>query len=407
MTQLNLPRLLLVTEAPLHKNSTGIDRTLFNLLDTYPPDKFALYTQKNSSLLPDTSPPLNQNVITFRSEFIPYFKNRLGLLLNNFIASLNFQILDWQSIANLEPIEQFNPNVILICPSTPAAMILGYRLARQLGCPYIIYFMDDWIAKVQRHWLSNNVQRYAKQVLQNAKGWLMISSQLERDLKERYRIIPKSSLIVHNPVDLSSLPPPDFSIHQGTFKVIYAGSIWIMHYDAIKAVAEAIFDLRREGYDIELILHTPPLFWHQYQDFWESHQVINGGMIPYDDLHLHLQQGDLLLVASSFIPELAHVTRSSVQTKITDYMASGRPILAFGPDYSACNQFLKAWKSSLVCDEIDLHSIKAVLFQAITDRSINQSLGHQAYRVVMDHFDKQIISHDLSQFITLIYGVTS
>ena len=50
---------------------------------------------------------------------------------------------------------------------------------------------------------------------------------------------------------------------------------------------------------------------------------------------------------------------------------------------------------------------QAVLFQAITDRSINQSLGHQAYRVVMDHFDKQIISHDLSQFITLIYGVTS
>ena len=399
MTQLNLPRLLLVTEAPLHKNSTGIDRTLFNLLDTYPPDKFALYTQKNSSLLPDTSPPLNQNVITFRSEFIPYFRNRLGLLLNNFIASLNFQILDWQSIANLEPIEHFKPNVILICPNSPAAMIVGYRLARKLRCPYIIYFMDDWIAKDQRHWLSSNVQHYAKQVLQNAKGWLMISSQLEHDLKERYRIIPKSSLIIHNPVDLSSLPPPDFSIHQGTFKVIYAGSIWSMHYDAVKAVTEAIFDLRREGYDIELVLHTPPVFWHQYQDFWESHGVINGGMIPYDDLHFHLQKGDLLLVASSFSPELAHVTRSSVQTKITDYMASGRPILACGPDYSACNQFLTTWQCGLVCNSCNSSDILEVIKVAMKNKIETQNLAKKAYYVAKASFDKDQVNKGLYRFI--------
>jgi glycosyltransferase involved in cell wall biosynthesis len=404
MTQLNLPRLLLVTEAPLHKNSTGIDRTLFNLFDTYPPHKFALYTQKNSSLLHDTSPPLNQNVITFRSEFIPYFKNKLGLLLNNFIASLNFQILDWRPISNLEAINQFKPNIILICPNAPAAMILGYRLARQLRCPYIIYFMDDWIAKVYLYWLSNNVQRYAKKVLQNAQGWLMISSQLEHDLKERYRTISKRSLIVHNPVDLSSLPPPDFSIHQGTFKVIYAGSIWIMHYDAIKAVAEAIFDLRKEGHDIELVLHTPPFFWHQYQDFWESHGVVNGGMIPYDDLHLHLQKGDLLLVASSFKPELAHVTRSSVQTKITDYMASGRPILACGPDYSACNKFLTNSQCGMVCNSCNSSAILEVIKVAMKNKVETQNLAKKAYYVAQASFDKDQVNKGL---YTFIYSVNS
>ena len=399
MTQRNLPRLLLVTEAPLHKNSTGIGRTLLNLLDAYPPDKFALYFQKNSTLLPDTSPPLNQNVITFRSEFIRYLKNRLGSRLNNLISCLNFQILDWLPILNFEAIKKFKPNVILICPNTPAAMILGYKLAQQLNCPYIIYFMDDWIAKVHISWLSSGVQRYADQVLQNAKGWLMISHQLESDLKERYKAIPKNSLIIHNPVDFSSLTPPDLSIHQGTFKVIYAGSIWAMHYDAIKAVAEAIFYLRKANHDIEFILHTPPLFWNQYQDFWESHEVINGGMIPYDNLHIHLQKGDLLLVASSFTPELAHVTRSSVQTKITDYMASGRPILACGPVYSACNEFIKEHKCGIICNSLDLSCIKCLLMEAKEKRNFNQKLACQAYRTASQHFNKKDKIQQLYQFI--------
>lgn len=393
-----LPRLLVITEAPLRKNSTGLDRTLFNLLDTYPPDNFFLYTQSDPSGSILTDPPLNKAVTTF-STFLPHIHNKFGLFFNKFIDSCNFQLLDWLPIPSLKALQKLNPEVVIICPTTPASLILGYKVVQRLNCPYLIYIMDDWLAKVNTIWLSSSVQQYVKQVLQKADGWLMISDQLKCDLQERYQVIPPTSLIVHNPVDLASLPAPDFSIHHGTFKIIYAGSIWVMHYDAVAIVAETVFQLRNEGHDIEFILHTPSPFWQEYQDFWESRQVVNGGMIPYDDLHLYLQKGDLLLVASSFLPEYAHITRSSVQTKITDYMASGRPILAYGPGYSACNQFIKKWKCGLECNSSLSSDLSKIIQIAMQTKNSQKSLAQQAYSVAENTFDKPQISQKLNSFI--------
>jgi len=346
-----------------------------------------------------TDPPLNKAVTTF-STFLPHIHNKFGLFFNKFIDSCNFQLLDWLPIPSLKALQKLNPEVVIICPTTPASLILGYKVVQRLNCPYLIYIMDDWLAKVNTIWLSSSVQQYAKQVLQKADGWLMISDQLKCDLQERYQVVPPTSLIVHNPVDLASLPAPDFSIHHGTFKIIYAGSIWVMHYDAVAIVAETVFQLRNEGHDIEFILHTPSPFWQQYQDFWESRQVVNGGMIPYDDLHLYLQKGDLLLVASSFLPEYAHITRSSVQTKITDYMASGRPILAYGPGYSACNQFVKIHQCGLICETSQVSSLKSFLIKAKQNYNDHQSLGHQAYRILQCHFDKTYQTSNLYKVIS-------
>lgn len=397
--QQSLPRLLLVSEAPLNQNGTGIDRTLFNLLDQYPINQFRLYTTCESSGQTLTSPPFNTKVTRFKPAILPLIPNRLGLIFNPLLRYLNYQLLDWLPLQNLEEVKAFNPEVILICPNTPAALVIGYKISEALDCPFLIYFMDDWIDNDDSKWILGGIQQYSKLLLERADGWLMISSQLENDLVGRYRILPKRSLVVHNPVDLASLSQPDFSIHEGTFKIIYAGSIWTMHYDAVTVIADAIFELRRQGYDIEFILHTPAVFWQKYQLFWESRQVVNGGMIPYKDLQTYLQQADLLLVASSFRQDHAHVSRSSVQTKLTDYMASGRPILSCGPIYGACNGFVKNWNCGLICNTDNISAIKQLLIQAVQDRATNQVFAYNAFHVVKQQFDKQKVSEKLYQFI--------
>lgn len=395
-----LPKLLLVSEAPLNQNGTGIDRTLFNLLDDYPMDRFMLYTVGDKSGHSDTSPPFDGNVATFKDCYVPLVNNRLGRFCNPLLQIVNLQLLDLLSLADNQKIVEFAPEIVLICPNSPSALIAGYKITQELGCPFLIYFMDDWIYNNRSQWLSGGVQQYSQALLSQASGWLTISDQLEKELINRYGILPDRSLVVHNPVELSILSPPDFSLHEGTFKVVYAGSIWSMHFDAVAAIAEAIFELRQDGCDIELILHTPQIFWDQYQQSWQSWQVTYGSMIPYHDLQIYLKRADLLLVASSFKPEYTHITRSSVQTKLTDYMASGRPILSCGPVYSACNDFIHQRNCGLVCDNSNIESIKFVLQQAIDERVVSQSFAQTAFDIVSSVFDKHQVTHQLFQFIS-------
>jgi glycosyltransferase involved in cell wall biosynthesis len=396
----DLPRLLLVSEVSLNEEGTGINRTLYNLLEGYPPDRLMLYTADQSVKNEPTAPRFQRNVVTFPERFFPYLTNRLGTWLNPILERCNYQLIEWLSLANYQQIADFSPEMILICPNTPLGLVIGHKVTQHFDIPFLIYFMDDWVAQANTSWLSGDVQSICSYILQKAAGCLMISQQLEQDLAKRYKLEPKRSLIVHNPVDLAQKTPPNFINHVGdTFRVAYAGAIWPMHYDAIASVAEAIHQLRSNGLNIELVLYTPQSFWNLYQENWQNWEVKYGSLIPYEELNQYLQQADLLLVASSFLPEHAHVTRSSVQTKLTDYMASGRAILACGPSYAACNQFVKHWKCGLVCDTQQVAQIKELLLNQIQNPDEIEMLGKNAFAVVHENFEAGKVRSNLYSFI--------
>ncbi|MFM6219487.1 MAG: glycosyltransferase [Dolichospermum sp.] len=396
----DLPRLLLVSEASLDSERTGLNRTLVNLFAEYPADRFMVYSPKSTWKNYPTSPPLNQNVATFPDKFLPRINNRIGSILNPIFQAIDSQLLDSLPIAEQEKIREFAPEVILICPVGIVGLLMGYKVAQYFQCPFISYFMDDFLYGNYQRWLSGELQSLGRNALEKASGWLMISSQLEKELINRYQLAPKRSLIVHNPVDLSNKSFPEFSPKTGgTFRVVYAGAIWNMHYDALAVIAEAIYELKCSGVDIELVLHTAQNFWDLYQGNWQKWDVKYGSFIPYEHLNQYLQQADLLLVVSSFLPEYAHITASSVQTKLTDYMASGKPILACGPSYAACNQFIKTWNCGLLCESNQVDEIKETLLKQIQNPKKLDSLARTAFKVVIDNFESSKVISNLYQFI--------
>lgn len=397
----NLPRLLIVSESTLSQNSRGANRTLANLFESYPTERLAVFAPQEQLKIEPTAASLK--AYSFRSSYLPGIRNRIGKFINPILTAINLQLLDWLPTANRKNLEEFSPEVILICPITPIALVMGYKLTKYFNCPAITYFMDDWVASNNTWWLSGNVNHITRQLLAKSAGWISISEQLEKSLAQRYQIKPKKAAIVHNPVDLSGKELPDFEASSNnTFKVVYAGSIWQMHYDAIAVIAQAIWQLQNEGKNIELILHTANSFWNQYRENWQKWNVKNGGFIPYKELNYHLQQGDLLLVASSFLPEHSFMTRSSVQTKITDYMASGKPILSCGPNYSACNYFIKKWNCGLVCETNKVLEVKTILKEQILNRHSNQRYAEIAFDVLKTKFEKKIVSNNLYKFIDII-----
>lgn len=407
----NLPRLLIVSELSLSfsKDGRSANPTLFNLFESYPAELLMQYVPTSTLRDNPPSPPFEQRVISFPSQYLPVIRNRLGNVLNYFINRINCQFMQWLPIPNKSQLNDFDPEIILVCPITPFCLVMGYKLMMEFDRPFLIYFMDDWMAYRSSRWLyiflekliNPYIQSLTHTILKKSKDWLIISEQLKNELSSRYKITPQSSLVVHNPVDLSNKSLPNFEKKSSNdiFRIAYAGSIQIMHYDALAVVAEAVYELRCEGVSVELVVYTAQGFWDFYQTRLETWEVIYGGLIPYNELSENLKYADMLLVATSFLPEYAYVIRSSVLTKLTDYMATGIPMMSCGPSYSACNHFVHKWDCGLVCDTNNLPDVKAFLVTQMNNYSLNQQIAVNAFDVLKNQFEKNTISNSLYDFI--------
>lgn len=251
------------------------------------------------------------------------------------------------------------------------------------------------------------LHRLAQELLAAAPCWLMISEELKTTLQKRYQLASKPCLVVHNPApavqlavgnlqlardsgdqelaggnlqlagdsgdqelavgnlqlaggsgdqelaggseDETPCKPPTANCQLSNRQLsnrqlIYAGSIWPMHADALIAVAKAIHGLQQQGHTAyQLHLYVNPAHWAQYQQALAGAGVHFKGWKPYREVLQCLPHAWLLLCTASF--EAAHqsFSRSSVQTKLTDYMSAGKPILFVGPAESASGRFVENW----------------------------------------------------------------
>lgn len=393
-------KVLLITEATLSANGGGISQTLYNLFAAYPVDQLMAYTPEQHLKQHPPTPPYDQACITYRKELLPFVRNRLSFLLNPAISKINIQRNAWRGIPELEKIQTFDPHVLLICPNELHSLLMGWRIAMALNKPYIIFFMDDWMAEKVFRWIGGSLQTLVREVLAQAKAWLMISEPLKIILAERYQIKVPPTLVVHNPVD-TPYKVPDFTpAVNKKFTIVYAGSIWPMHYDALLLTAKALKVLK-EVYqtDAEILIYAKEEFWKWRKEELGAYPVRYGGYVPYHELQDKLHIGNLLLVTSSFLPEYASFSQSSVQTKLTDYMNSGVPMLSVGPTYSACHAFIKQWQCGIVFSQLDDKSLATFLIQQMNKSAELAVTAQRAFEVVKEHFSSLRIRQKLYDFI--------
>jgi glycosyltransferase involved in cell wall biosynthesis len=394
-----LPKLLLISEVTL---TTTANPTLFNLFKAYPPDRLLSIAPTSSMRAHPPQPPLDRLYLEFAEDVLP--KPRRGYsFVRPLLEPANIYLRDMLPLPHAKRIFEFGPEVLVISPIGPPCLVMGQKLSRTLGVPTIAYFMDDWPATGARSWLGRKFWKRTRALLEQSDAWIMISEELRDVMAQRYRVPTKPTLVAHNPVDLSGQFASGARAQRtGRFRVLYAGSVQQMHYDALLAVTTAVWRLRSAGVDIELVLHTAPYFEQKYRADWDRLGVVLGGLVPYEKLPGVLGDADLLLVALSFMPEMAHMAMYSLLTKITDYMASGVPLLVCGPPGSASVNFVKRWACGLTCETDNVDQIKDLL-KGQLDRPVRSAeLAARAYHVLEQEFAVGPVQRRLYKFLAQV-----
>src|SRR5206468_2949668 len=132
--------------------------------------------------------------------------------------------------------------------------------------------------------------------------------------------------------EIFSATPPNRA--EVPIRILYAGGI-VENAETLVRLIKA-GSLERYGVPACSLDLYVPLTRERFAEMGWAHDFINlRGWVSSSELHRALCAADVLFLPASFAKEEVAVVIAGFPTKTADYMASGKPILVFGPEYSS------------------------------------------------------------------------
>lgn len=274
-------------------------------------------------------------------------------------------------------VRDFRPDVIYAPMSGIRMMRLTRRLSQLSGAPVVPHFLDDWPSTLFQHGEVGGRARRTlldelERTLDDAAGVGAISAAMATEYAHRYGI---DAVPLMNCIETLDRPkePAMGAGHQIRFA--YVGGLHLGRAALLLEVARAIESTPQAT----LLVHAPredlDLFGAAFTGI---RSVQWGPSLPVTDVHTALASADVLVHLESFAEATIRYTRLSISTKIPQYLAAARPILAVGPREVASIQHLRQSGAAVVVDRVLGPTLGAAVKQLTDDQARRESLSEFA-----------------------------
>ena len=308
-------------------------------------------------------------------------KSAARRVLSPFLESLSYKLPP--SIS--EGIRVFNPNILYTLGGSLRQLQIAIDISGEMNIPLAIHFMDDWPSILYRSpWLAPlrfRLHRLTTALVGQAKVRLAISEAMASEYHTRYQaeFVPFMNCVSRSKV---RLPGTAISRDSKARTICYFGGLHLGRWKSILSLAEAIkrhalnaeFELGIYCRDADAEAHRKEFVGYSFVHFKTA--------VPPGQVSEVMEAADALLHVESFLPEHRSYTRLSISTKIPEYLAANRPILAIGPAEVASIQYLQDHRSAIVATDIDPDEMAKKVRQLL-DREVVAELGQNAFDLVM------------------------
>lgn len=359
-----MKNVLIISAKPLDcNNATGI--TLKNIFQEFSGENlYHLYNDVENSNL-EQSFNLNRKVIHDSEKSSGSTSNKKkGVTHNNFKSSLK-DILPFYISTELQNfLKESKIDIIYSLLGNVRTLDLTYRVHSYLKAPVVIHFMDDWPGSLYQQNFYFFFQRKILQyklykILNLCKKVYVISDSMQKEYKKRYEIESKTLM---NCVQIHSCKE---NVRNKKIKILYSGGLHLKR----DLVLEKVFFVCNK-YFKDLI--TFDLFLSEqdqnfYKDLFLRYSDIIGNVqyVRSENISDLLYNYNLLMHLESFDEDVIKYTKFSISTKIPQYLAASRAILAFGPDGIASIDYIRENNVGYVCN--DLNRIKNIFEEILSD----------------------------------------
>jgi glycosyltransferase involved in cell wall biosynthesis len=309
-------------------------------------------------------------------------------------------------------VRAFSPQVVYcyVLQSPP----VFWTLPRLLGTPYVTHIMDDWPRLedsrpgLLRRGFWNPVRRWAlRRLFRGAALNLGICDEMCAAFASRYgsRFVP-----FHNCVELAPYGAGKryTRARDDLFDLVYIGSVHKKkELDSLVELKNAVLAVADRVPGLRLTVHHPP----REEDCWNFREflqapphVVAGDYLAPDALPQRLVDADALVLALGFEGESQTYLRYSFQTKVPEYLASGTPVLVYGP---AGNPNVLAARRDgwgVVVDRRDPSRLAAGLTDLAEKEELRRTLGMAGRTIASERYDAKLVRRRFRESLATAAG---
>jgi glycosyltransferase involved in cell wall biosynthesis len=288
-----------------------------------------------------------------------------------------------------EEVTGFRPDVIYSMLGTNGMLRLVLDVQKRCRVPIVPHFMDDWPGilyrrSILRPLLRTQLRRRLGRIIASSPVRLTIGPEMAEAYTRRYRCEFRPFLNAVEPEWLVRSQPAPAAGRR--LVITYVGGLHLRRWRALRDIAEQVRELRAEGLDAELLVHTQPRFAAEAQQLEMPGVVRLGGPLDPSQVAPVLRAADVLVHVESFDEKVRSYTRYSVSTKIPEALGAGRPILAYGPGELASISYVARACAGISVAREDPGELRAALRALLRSETLRRELGSHGFEVACrDH----------------------
>jgi glycosyltransferase involved in cell wall biosynthesis len=303
--------------------------------------------------------------------------------------------------------QTFLPQVIYAQPCDPLPFYwwLPYRLSQSLEIPLITHIMDDWPGLLEKKYISNIpkvciLKHELPRLLKSSQKNLGISDQMCKAFEKRYNV---PFVKFHNSIEVEKWMEicQNYEDTKNVFNISYTGALVSrMQLQSVIDLAVVVSRLREKGHNIFFNIYAS----HLYDKVANSHLtgfpgVLYRGYIEHAKLPGCLASADVLFLPVNFDGKSLHFVRYSMPTKVPEYMASGTPVLVYGPLETPPVSYADSCKWGYVVSNRNLEELENAVLELMSSVKLRKELGQRARNLALQDFDADKIRQEFRQLI--------
>lgn len=362
---------------------TGGGNTTVNLLETESPGMEVFYaTPKHHPphlhLFPELTPRMCEfDNGRFPLPLLPEAKFGLVRWLNERVISPPNKWFQKEQVIRdiVRCVGELEIDVLLVCPqNTWIDTAVAPELVQRTGLPSVAWFMDDYYE-------DERSRRLVGEIWGNARHRFVISESMRELFSARYG---GEAGVLNNSVPFPERYPEPAADGGSRLRIVYAGSMNPYYQDTVSKVLRELEGL---GDRVALDIYSPdklPAEWQHKTDVAWRHLP----PVPPTEVGKLLQSYDVLLLLSSFQPRWREVAETAQAGKMADYLAAGRCVLAYGPEYAENVRYLERHGIGEVVASSEPGALRDAVLSLAQDPGRRRCVGERAYHFGRERRDK-------------------
>lgn len=319
--------------------------------------------------------------------FLQFIKDKTGNLLRDVL----WRYIKWESPALKQWIHDFNPDVIFFVGSSAAfSSRIALRLSSEYSLPLAIYYTDDYLFSLPRITIQERIEytrvkRLYNRVIKNSSAQFVIGTLMANEYTQFFN---KTFDPIMNSVTIEPYVEPKIN---DTITITYFGGLHLNRWEMLSRLSSLL------PHNCSLSVYTAPEnITEEVRDLFEKTGVVYKGVLSGEALKEAMRQADVLLHVESDDKDNRRFTRLAISTKIPEYLATGRPVLGFGPSEVASMRILSDNQIGIVVSSDDEDNIiKNSLNHFLEDFQSRKKLGQRGYCFAKKEFDMKANSDKL------------